>query len=587
MPASRLLRMVVIVFSAALLFAVATPLTFAANCTSPYIVREGETWRYITLIVFPCGVLYTDLRAANPGVGDVLTAGDVLIIPGVPTSTPTVTVTNTPTATATATNTPTPRPTATPTPTPTRRSAVVPSSAQLRPSNQGRFSAEYMPYLTNEDSLIAWNPDTRQPIDHLVYGNGDLNASFQAGWNEYGILIGVSVMDAVQRTPAPISENFYNDSIEILLDTDLYGDFASPTNDGDDYQIVVDINGNARLYYPSNQTVKIESHFLRRNDQYIGKLLIPWELLGINWEVVEQNMIFGFSLAVSDNDTNGRVQQRVFATSPARISEKNPTRWGTLTLGGYAARIGGSSNPVVANPTPRTPTVQGGWSTCLTSRLHKGVTAQIVYDPPLPNTVYSQPTSNSASVDSLVAGELATMLDGPVCADGKVWWWVQYWTGENLKRGWTSEGTINQYWMEPIDAPGGAWVDPNPYIGAMVFCEEKDLATADDCSRGLTTFTGNIEEIYATWDAIGIPAGSTMYRRYTFRGKDGTRRDWRFPLSEDEVISSRIEHKPMKMFFDAKTGTVYSNGTHMKPGTYKVELILNGLVVQSGTFTIQ
>ncbi len=99
MPTSRLLRMVVIVFLVVLLFATATPLTFAASCTSPYIVREGETWRYITLIVFPCGVSYSDLRAANPDVGEDLAAGDVLILPGVPTSTPTASPTNTPTPT--------------------------------------------------------------------------------------------------------------------------------------------------------------------------------------------------------------------------------------------------------------------------------------------------------------------------------------------------------------------------------------------------------------------------------------------------------------------------------------------------------
>ena len=111
MHTSKFLGTVVVILFVVALFLVATPLAYAANCVSPYTVGGGETW--IT-IVYRCGVSYTELKGANPNLGEVLAVGDQVILPGVSTSTPTVAPTSTPTATATPTKTPTPtsRPTA-------------------------------------------------------------------------------------------------------------------------------------------------------------------------------------------------------------------------------------------------------------------------------------------------------------------------------------------------------------------------------------------------------------------------------------------------------------------------------------------
>ncbi len=144
MHTSKFLGMVVVILLVVMSFLVLTPLAYAANCPSPYTVQAGEVW---PLIAYKCNVKYPDLRAANPGMGDTLNAGDVLIIPGVPTSTPTVTATNTPTATAT------PRPTATPTRTPTPRPTATPLPALgLSPADVVRAF-----YLAVDDGLVTGN----------------------------------------------------------------------------------------------------------------------------------------------------------------------------------------------------------------------------------------------------------------------------------------------------------------------------------------------------------------------------------------------------------------------------------------------
>lgn len=155
MHTSKFLRMVGVVLAVALLSVIFMSFAHAQSaCPNPYTVEVGDTW---LKLFSKCGVWSNEIKNANPGMGDVLVPGDVLIIPGVPVSTPTPTVTasptNTPTPTATPTKTPTPRPTATPTPRP------IAGSGQTggRPSNQGNFIAAYRPDIVIDGDFNDWN----------------------------------------------------------------------------------------------------------------------------------------------------------------------------------------------------------------------------------------------------------------------------------------------------------------------------------------------------------------------------------------------------------------------------------------------
>jgi hypothetical protein len=82
------------------------------------------------------------------------------------------------------------------------------------------------------------------------------------------------------------------------------------------------------------------------------------------------------------------------------------------------------------------------------SRLHVGDQAHISYDPPLPNRVRAQPTTGSDIIGYLEVGERMQILDGPVCAEGWIWWRVR--SLDTGLVGWTAEGDNENYWLVPM-----------------------------------------------------------------------------------------------------------------------------------------
>jgi hypothetical protein len=83
------------------------------------------------------------------------------------------------------------------------------------------------------------------------------------------------------------------------------------------------------------------------------------------------------------------------------------------------------------------------------SRLAKGGKAYVNEDPPLPNRVRVEPDSNAEVIGQIEPGEIVNLVDGPLCKDGWVWWYIQ--SRKSGLTGWTSEGDRIEYWLAPID----------------------------------------------------------------------------------------------------------------------------------------
>lgn len=67
-----------------------------------------------------------------------------------------------------------------------------------------------------------------------------------------------------------------------------------------------------------------------------------------------------------------------------------------------------------------------------------------------PNNMRDLPARSGGLVGAIAGGDVFTVLEGPVCADGFNWWLVDY----NGLIAWTVEGAGDEYWIEPYD--------PNP-----------------------------------------------------------------------------------------------------------------------------
>ena len=83
------------------------------------------------------------------------------------------------------------------------------------------------------------------------------------------------------------------------------------------------------------------------------------------------------------------------------------------------------------------------------SRLYDGryaVVAGETDDPP--NRVRSSPDTNAEIISQLYAGDILLVSDGPICADGLVFWKVENKTIPGGV-GWTAEGDGKEYFLEP------------------------------------------------------------------------------------------------------------------------------------------
>lgn len=81
----------------------------------------------------------------------------------------------------------------------------------------------------------------------------------------------------------------------------------------------------------------------------------------------------------------------------------------------------------------------------LPPRLAVGAAGRSI-DDGVPSNVRSEPSRSASVVVQIPAGERFTVLEGPVCNEGLVWWRVMY---GNFS-GWTAEGEDDTYWVEPL-----------------------------------------------------------------------------------------------------------------------------------------
>ena len=252
--------------------------------------------------------------------------------PGPSTEVPTNTAVPTSTTAPTATNTLVPPP---PTPIP-----VMERSGTL-------MKAGYITITpTIDGSWDDWKDYTTQyPVATIVYGRSnwsgpdDLQASYAAVWDYTYLYIGVKVYDDVYAQNATGADIYKGDSIEILLDKNLLGDFYTQSLNSDDYQLGISggyseagIAPSAYLWFPTS-SAGVQSNvtigFTQQTGMYRIEARIPWSVFGIN---PSNGMKLGLAVSVSDNDDTTKNVQQTMASSAPNRSLVDPTTWGEIVL---------------------------------------------------------------------------------------------------------------------------------------------------------------------------------------------------------------------------------------------------------------
>ncbi len=230
---------------------------------------------------------------------------------------------------------------------PTMTNTAPPTLTPGTPSREaGYFVAKYLSTPPTIDGDWGEWTTTQYPANTVVYGLGqwansdDLESSFRIGWDNTNFYIAVKVRDDKYVQNATGADLYKGDSIEILMDTDLLGDFYSTVLNGDDYQLGISPGLNstsgtkeAYLWFPSGiagARTQVTIAAVGGDGLYRVEAAIPWSIFGITPGV---NKHFGFALSVSDNDDPANNVQQTMVSSSAKRTLTNPTTWGELVLG--------------------------------------------------------------------------------------------------------------------------------------------------------------------------------------------------------------------------------------------------------------
>lgn len=155
-----------------------------------------------------------------------------------------------------------------------------------------------------------------------------------------------------------------------------------------------------------------------------------------------------------------------------------------------------SSAQEAVTETPTAPTVEeGGYvppcpapeadRTYLRARLALGNQARVV--PGLPNNLRSEATTSSALLGEIPGGGIFTVIGGPQCAEGLLWWQVNY----DGQVGWTVEGRDASYWIEPLP--------PQPLPTSRTQITPENVAVLSEIAR----LQGNLRPVFAFSDQTG------------------------------------------------------------------------------------
>jgi len=259
---------------------------------------------------------------------------------------PTATVvpaTETPIATTTSTFTNTPVPSTTLTATTTKVPTVVISPVPVRGII---FNAAYLSTPPVMDGVWDEWTNTAYPMTNVIFGAAnwtgadDLEGSFRIGWDNNYLYLAVKVKDDIYVQNASSADLYKGDVIELLLDTNLQGDFYTTSLSPDDYQLDIspgrpDTAGTkeAYLYFPStlagDKTSSVIIASVSQDGLYRLEAAIPWSLFNTT---PYAGATFGFAVRASDNDNGGQNVQQSMVACIAGNTLANPKTWAELRL---------------------------------------------------------------------------------------------------------------------------------------------------------------------------------------------------------------------------------------------------------------
>ena len=189
----------------------------------------------------------------------------------------------------------------------------------------------------NEWTVLPFTLNTAAYRPENWTGVNDQSANFALAWDSTYLYLAVRLVDDVHVQTQTGETIFRGDSLEVLLDADLSGDFDSAELNGDDYQLGLTPGANkltpdAFLWFPAPNRGRPAGVVVATSADSAGFFLeaaIPWAVFNL---APAAGSHFGFALSASDNDTPGAAEQQSMISTEAGRRLSDPTTWGTLIL---------------------------------------------------------------------------------------------------------------------------------------------------------------------------------------------------------------------------------------------------------------
>jgi hypothetical protein len=197
---------------------------------------------------------------------------------------------------------------------------------------------------TVDGQLTEWAPPAfviQAPVFGIENWRGvdDLAGMAMFGWDEDYFYLAVHVTDDVYVQNATDANIYKGDSLEILFDGDLEGDFSDNSLNDDDTQLGLSPgnpapgeNESAYQWLPAALEGARGEIMVAAAPTAIGydiEAVIPWSVFGVDPQPWQH---FGFAFTLSDNDkVDTLIQQSMVSNTPDRRLAR-PTTWGDLVL---------------------------------------------------------------------------------------------------------------------------------------------------------------------------------------------------------------------------------------------------------------
>lgn len=236
-------------------------------------------------------------------------------------------------------------------------------------------------------------------------------------------------------------------------------------------------------------------------------------------------------------------------------------------LPGSGIRPTVTPTPTPATPTPVPTVPPPSANGCdYPTRLQRGTLAHVAFYPPAANTVRNAPSPDGAEIGRIQPGVVVNLLDGPRCADGWQWWYVQAESGE---RGWTSEGRSGEYWL----APGHPTDNPSSSVDSITFCTQVDRSRR--CLDPATDFASPLYRLEVNWQFRNLPVNSYVHHRWYRNGQLYHDRD-------------NVLWEQNRSAINGFAQTYYAPGGAFRTGQWRLDFInaADGQVLGSGYFSV-